>query len=106
MTLETHLAHALPLLVVIQQALALALVTQGRGRRRRKRLVLREEHAAQRGRVVVVLKEVAVDVSEVDKLDVGRVRTEVEGGDFDWADERGAGRAGELSVDEVYEGGG
>jgi len=37
--------------------------------------------------LVIILEEVAVNVAYVNQLDVGGLRTEIEGSDFDRADE-------------------
>jgi len=59
---------------------------------------------ARRGYVLIlILKEVAVNVAYVNQLDVGGLRTEIEGSDFDRADERWPGCALKLFVEDIYE---
>lgn len=53
--------------------------------------------------VRVVLEKVAVDVAQVDELDVGRVRAKIESCDFDGSDKGRPWGVGQLSVEDVDE---
>ena len=54
-------------------------------------------------RPIVVLEKVAMDVAQVDELDVGRVCAKVESCDFDGPDKGRSLGVGELSVEDVDE---